>query len=248
MRTLPFLLGIVGFLLAVFPARAAAAKPGANLVTKSTYREHYGVTGKEIEVDPAKDLPRYPAVEPKDAIATFQIKKGFKLEFAAHEPQVRSPVAVSFDERGRMFVAEMIDYSEMREVKPHLGRISVLEDKDGDGYFETSTVFADDLPWPTAVIWYGGGIFVGAAPDVWWFKDTDGDGKADVRELVFTGFGSRLERANVQSQPNCFNWGLDNRIHLQAGAGGRGVIRCLKRPGLEPVEITVTNTESSLLT
>ena len=94
------------------------------------------------------------------------------------------------------------------------------------------------LAWPTALIWANGGVFVAATPAIWFFKDTDGDGKADVREKVFTGFGSRLDRPNVQSQPNCFNWGLDNRIHLQAGAGGRGTVRCLKRPDLKPIEIT----------
>ncbi len=184
-----------------------------------------------------QELPRFPAVEPVDAFKTFQIKKGFKLEFAAHEPQVVDPIALSFDEFGRMFVVEMIDYSERRDAKPHLGRIRRLEDKDGDGFFESSTVYANDLPWPTALMCYGGGLFVGATPDIIWFKDTDGDGKADVREVVFTGLGSRLERPNVQSQPNCFNWGLDNRIHLQCGAGGRGTLRCLKRPDLKSVEL-----------
>jgi putative membrane-bound dehydrogenase-like protein len=211
--------------------------PAAAPTTKSTYKERYGDTGKEVTVDVAKDLPRFPAVEPKDAIGTFQIKKGFKLEFVAHEPQVRDPVAISFDERGRMFVCEMIDYSEMRDVTPHLGRISMLEDKDGDGYFETSTVFADNLPWPTAVICYGGGIFVGATPDIWWFKDNDGDGKADVREVVFTGFGTGLQRLNVQALMNSFNWGLDNRIHLQSGSGNRGEIKCPRRPDLKPIEL-----------
>jgi putative membrane-bound dehydrogenase-like protein len=213
------------------PLRAAAP------ATKSTYKERYGDTGKEVTVDVAKELPRFPAVDPKDALKTFQVKKGFKLEFAAHEPQVRDPVAISFDERGRMFVCEMIDYSEMRDVKPHLGRISMLEDKDGDGYFETSTVFADNLAWPTAVICYGGGIFVGATPDIWWFKDNDGDGKADVREVVFTGFGTGLQRLNVQALMNNFNWGLDNRIHLQSGSGNRGEIKCLRRPDLKAIEL-----------
>src|SRR4029079_16747591 len=99
-------------------------------------------TKGEVAVDPAKDLPRYPAVEPKDAIATWQVKKGFKLEAAANEPQVRSPIALSFDERGRMFACEMIDYSEMRDVTPHLRRISVLEDKGGDRHFSHSQALA----------------------------------------------------------------------------------------------------------
>src|ERR1043166_5860790 len=78
----------------------------------------------------SNDLPRFPAIEPKDALKTFQIKKGFHLEIAACEPNIASPVALSFDENGRLFVVEMIDYSERREEVPHLGRIRMLEDID----------------------------------------------------------------------------------------------------------------------
>lgn len=207
------------------------------LQSQTTYAKAYGETKGLVTIDPAKDLPSYPAVEPKDAIATWQVKKGFHLELAAHEPQVRSPIAVSYDEHGRMFVCEMIDYSEMRDVTPHLGRISMLEDKDGDGYFETSRVFADDLAWPTGVICANGGIFVIATPDLWFFKDTDGDGKADVREKVFTGFGTGLKLLNVQGLANSPMWGQDNHIHILAGGGNRGVMTCLKRPDLKGIEL-----------
>jgi putative membrane-bound dehydrogenase-like protein len=207
------------------------------LKSKTTYAKAYGETKNPVAVDAAKDLPRYPAVEPKDAIATWQVKKGFKLQLAAHEPQVRSPIAVCFDENGRMFVCEMIDYSEMRDVTPHLGRISMLQDKDGDGYYETSQVFADDLPWPTGLVWANGGLFVGATPDIWRFEDKDGDGKAEVREKVFTGFGTGLKILNVQGLMNSFQWGQDNRIHVLAGGGNRGVITCMKRPDDKGVEL-----------
>ena len=101
----------------------------------------------------------------------------------------------------------------------------MLEDKDGDGYFETSTIFADDLPWPTGVFCYGGGIFVAATPDIIWLKDTKGTGKADVRETVFTGFGTGLQRLNVQALMNNFNWGLDNRIHGATGPIGGNEVK-----------------------
>lgn len=201
--------------------------------SRSTYAQRYGETKTPVAVDPSRDLPRYPAVEPKNAIATWQVKKGFKLELAAHEPQVRDPIAICFDENGRMFVCEMIDYSEMRDVTPHLGRVSMLEDKDADGYFETSTVFADDLAWPTGLIWANGGLFVGATPDIWFFKDSDGDGKAEVREKVFTGFGAGLKMLNVQGLMNSFQWGLDNRIHILTGGGNRGKIK--RNAGFQPV-------------
>jgi putative membrane-bound dehydrogenase-like protein len=205
--------------------------------TKTTYAKAYGETKNAVAVDPGKDLPRYPAVEPKDAISTWQVKKGFKLQLAAHEPQVRDPIAICFDERGRMFVCEMHDYSEMRDVTPHMGRISMLQDKDGDGYYETSQIFADDLPWPTGLVWANGGLYVGATPDIWRFEDKDGDGKAEKREKVFTGFGTGLKMLNVQGLMNSFMWGQDNRIHVLAGGGNRGVITCLKRPELKGIEL-----------
>ncbi len=188
-------------------------------------------------LDPARDLPRYPAVEPKNALATWKVKPGFKLEFVTHEPQVRDPIAITFDENGRMFVCEMIDYSEERDRTPHLGRISVLEDKDGDGYYETSKVFADDLPWPTGLIWANGGLYVGATPDIWRLEDKDDDGRAEVRTKVYTGFGTGLKALNVQAMFNGFQWGQDNRIHVQSGSGNRGKIKCLLRPDLPEEEL-----------
>jgi len=176
-------------------------------------------------------------VAPKDAVSTWRVKAGFRLELAASEPQVRDPIAVCFDERGRMFVCEMIDYSEMREVSPHLGRISMLEDKDGDGYYETSTVFADNLPWPTGLIWANGGLYVAATPDIWRFEDRDEDGVAEMRTRVFTGFGTGLKLLNVQSLLNSFQWGPDNRVHVLAGGGNRGVVSCPLRPELPGREL-----------
>lgn len=225
----------IGGLLFVVLSTSLSGADG--IKTKTTYAKAYGETQNAVNVDPAKDLPSYPAVEPKDAISTWQVKKGFKLQLAAHEPQVRDPIAICFDERGRMFACEMIDYSEMRDEKPHWGRISVLEDKDGDGYYETSRVFADDLPWPTGLIWANGGLYVGATPDIWRFEDKDGDGKAEVREKVFTGFGTGLKILNVQGLMNSFQWGQDNRVHVLAGGGNRGVITSPKRPELKGMEL-----------
>jgi putative membrane-bound dehydrogenase-like protein len=225
----------LAFLLFALCPSLFAQKDG--IQTKTTYAKAYGETKNPVAVDPGKDLPRYPAVEPKDAIGTWQVKKGFKLQLAAHEPQVRDPIAICFDERGRMFVCEMIDYSERRDVTPHLGRISMLQDKDGDGYYETSQVFADDLPWPTGLIWANGGLFVGATPDIWRFEDKDDDGKAEVREKVFTGFGTGLKILNVQGLMNSFQWGQDNKVHILAGGGNRGVITSPKRGDLKGIEL-----------
>ena len=159
-------------------------------------------------------LPRFPAVEVEEALETFETAPGFRLELVASEPLVHDPVAMAFDEFGRLFVVEMRGYSEQREDR--LGAIRVLEDTDGDGKYETSSVLIDELAWPTAVTCWKGGVFVAAPPDIWYFKDNDGDGKAEVRNRVLTGFSHE----NVQAMVNSFRWGLDNRIHGATSSGG----------------------------
>ncbi len=224
-------------LLALAVGGTAALAAEKQIQFRNSYQQAYGESKNPTALDPAKDLPRYPAVAPKDAIATWKVKPGFKLELAAHEPLVRDPIAITFDENGRMFVCEMIDYSEERDHQPHWGRVSMLEDTDGDGRYDKSTVFADNLPWPTGLIWANGGLFVGATPDIWRLEDRDGDGRAEVREVAFTGFGTGLARLNVQALLNSFQWGQDNRIHVQSGSGNRGKIRSPKRADLGEVEL-----------
>jgi len=157
-------------------------------------------------------------LSPAEALKTFKLRPGFRLELVAAEPLVRDPIELCFDEDGRMFVVEMIDYSELRDVRPHLGRIRLLEDTDGDGRMDRSRVFADDLPWPTAVFRANGGVYAAATPDIFFMRDTDGDGRADRREVVFTGFAIdyapyRTNQLNMQAMLNSLRWGLDNRIH-----------------------------------
>ncbi|MFM9147360.1 MAG: PVC-type heme-binding CxxCH protein, partial [Verrucomicrobiota bacterium] len=215
----------------------ALAQSGDGVKTLTTYSKAYGASKGSPKVDAAKELPRYPAVPPDEAGRTWTIKEGFRMELAAHEPAVRSPVALCFDERGRMFVCEMIDYSEMRDVKPHLGRISVLEDRDGDGRYETSKVFADDLPWPTGLIWADRGLYVAATPDIIRLEDRDDDGRAEVRKVAFTGFGTGLKILNVQGLANSLQWGPDQRVHVLAGGGNRGKVSSPLRPDQPAVEL-----------
>ncbi len=147
------------------------------------------------------------------------VRPGFRLDLVAAEPLVASPVALTVDEAGRAFVVEMRDYSERRPER--LGRVRMLTDTNHDGRFDTATVFLPDLPWPTAIMSWDGGVFIGATPDIIYAKDTDGDGVAEVREVVFTGFASdytpfATNQLNVQAMLNSFQWAPDCRIH---GAG-----------------------------
>ena len=150
---------------------------------------------------PAEQLPRLQATEAKDAFKTFRLKQGFHVELAAAEPEVADPVSMSFDANGRLYVVEMIGYSERRADK--VGRVRLLEDTDGDGRFEKATVFAAGLAWPTAVICYDGGVFVVVTPDLLYFRDTDDDGVADQRRVIFTGFGKGRSRRTACPDPGC---------------------------------------------
>ena len=125
-----------------------------------------------------EDLPRSPHLAMHHLMSQFEIKPGFTLELVASEPQVVDPIAMCFDEYGDAFVVEMIGYSERRHER--LGQIRRLSDTDGDGVMDASVIYADSLAWPTAVACYSGGVFVGATPDIFYLKDLDGDGVADL--------------------------------------------------------------------
>lgn len=184
-----------------------------------------------------EDLPRVPPVEKSNYAKVFQLKPGFELQLAAAEPLTVDPIDIAFDEAGRMFCVEMIDYSELRDVTPHLGQVRLLVDTNADGVFDEMTLYADDLPWPTSVCCYDGGIFVAASPDIIYFKDTNGDGKADLRKVVFTGFGAGKEdKLNMQALVNGLRWGLDNRIHGQT-AGNGGLVKRADQPDAAALEL-----------
>ncbi|QDU95765.1 PVC-type heme-binding CxxCH protein [Lignipirellula cremea] len=172
-----------------------------------------------VDRDYSQELPRIAPLSPDQALQAFHTADGFEMQQAAAEPTVVDPIAMAFDEKGRMFVVEMRGYSEDEE--QNLGRVRLLVDADNDGRFESSTVYAEGLSWPTAIVCYEGGVFVGAAPDVWYFRDNDGDGKAEEQTKVFTGFG----RSNVQGLLNTFTWGLDNRIHGAVSSSGATLVK-----------------------
>ena len=167
---------------------------------------------------PIKDLkseiPRLPGLDPKSAQKAIRMLPGFRAELMAAEPLLASPVAMEWDESGRLLVAEMRGYSEHRD--EGLSRIRLLSDTDGDGRFDKATVFADKLMWATGVFPWDGGAFVLDAPDIYYFKDTNGDGIADQKERVFTGLGV----SNVQGLANSFRWHPEGRIHVAASSGG----------------------------
>lgn len=188
-----------------------------------------GLSGTD-QVDFASELPRIPPLSAMDSMKKTVLKPGYELELAACEPMVVDPVAIAFDERSRMYVVEMVDYSE--QATENLGVVKLLQDQDGDGFYETSTTFASGLSWPTAIVCYDQGVFVAAAPDILYLKDSNGDGVADIRKTIFTGFG----RGNVQGLVNSFRWGLDNRIYGQTSVSG-GSIQASAQKDVPPMAV-----------
>ncbi|MGE3779999.1 MAG: PVC-type heme-binding CxxCH protein [Pirellulaceae bacterium] len=182
-----------------------------------------------IDRDYADELPRIPPTPPDQALQTLRVAQGFRVEQVAAEPLVADPVAVSIDENGRLYVVEMRGYSE--DDSERLSRIRVLDDANGDGIYDQSHVFVSALSWPTAVFCYDGGVFVADAPDVYFFRDTDGDNHADERRVVMTGFG----KSNVQGLVNSFQWGLDNRIHAATSSSGAEVTMMSQAEGARPL-------------
>ncbi len=162
-------------------------------------------------------LQPVPPKEPEEALKTFETLDGFRMELVAAEPLVYDPVSAAFDENGRLYVTEMRDYPHPpSEGRPSTGRVRLLEDSDENGVFDKSTVFADELLWPTGVTPWKGGVFVASPPDIWYFKDTDGDSRADLKERVLTGFSTKNEQGGV----NSLIWGLDNKIYGSASVNG----------------------------
>jgi putative membrane-bound dehydrogenase-like protein len=169
---------------------------------------------------------------PREEQATFHLLPGFRIELVACEPNIVDPVAIAFDENGRLYVAEMAGYPNggLGTGDIHSGKIKLLEDRDGDGFYEHCTTFAEDLRFPTSMMPWRGGILASVAPDILFLEDTDGDGKADRRRTLYTGFGVD----NIQQMINSLQWGLDNWVYGCAGSNG-GTIRSAEKANMTPV-------------
>lgn len=143
----------------------------------------------------------------EEALSTFTIEPGFKIELVASEPFINDPVDMTIDEYGRMYVVEMPG---MPLDKSGKGRVRLLSDTDGDGKMDSSTVFADSLILPVGVMRWKKGVIVTDPPNVYYMEDTNNDGKADIKETMLTGF----DTSNLEANVNNPMYGLDNWIYL----------------------------------
>ncbi len=170
---------------------------------------------------PADKIPPAPVLSPEEALKSFRLPDGFRMELVAAEPLVHSPVQAQFDHRGRLWVVEMNGYMPNTEgtgEQTPNGNIVILEDTDGDGRMDRRTVFLDQLVMPRTVMLVGGGALVAEPPRVWFAKDTDGDGKADEKIEAFSDYATqnapRLgSKSNPEHASNGLMWALDNWIY-----------------------------------
>jgi putative membrane-bound dehydrogenase-like protein len=173
-------------------------------------------------------------LSPQEALKRFRLDPGLKIELVASEPQIESPVAMAFDENGRLWVVEMRDYPNgPGKGQPPQGRIRLLEDRDGDGFYERSTVFADRLLFANGVLPWKGGLLVTAAPYIIYLRDAKGTGRADTREVLFEGFATKNPQLRV-SHPLL---GIDNWIYVVNGFYG-GEVKRTGRPEQAPINIS----------
>ena len=184
--------------------------------------------------DAAADIPRYlpgrawgtlgegikkmqlPA-DPAESIQHMAVPRGLEAHLFVAEPAIAKPIAIAWDHRGRLWVAETVDYPNnlQRNGNGH-DRIKICEDTDGDGQADKFTIFADKLSIPTSLAFAGGGLVVHQAPDTLFLQDTDGDDKADKRKTLFTGWGI----GDTHAGPSNLRYGLDNWLYGIVGYSG----------------------------
>src|SRR5579872_3229492 len=170
--------------------------------------------------------PDQASLSPEESLKSIHVQGDFHVELFASEPLVFDPVEMVFDENGKIYVCEMLDYPDDPPAgKPARSRIVLLEDTDGDGKPDKRTVFQDNVLEVSGILPWKGGLIVTSAPDILYFKDTDGDGKADVREVLYTGF----PKVNPEARVTNPRYGIDNWIYV-ANDGQNGRITSPQNP------------------
>jgi putative heme-binding domain-containing protein len=166
-----------------------------------------GVGGGEKQVIPHRqDKPPNEPYAPAEALRKMTVPDGFTVELVASEPEIVNPIAMTFDDRGRIWVTESVEYPR-KSAGPGRDRVKILEDTTGTGRFDKVTLFAEGLNIPTGVAVGHGGIWVMNAPDLLFLKEKDG--KEVSREVVLTGFG----RTDTHELPNSLTWGPDGWLY-----------------------------------
>lgn len=172
------------------------------------------------------------AQTPEKELESFEYDPNFTVELFASEPVVTNPVEMVMDENSNVYVVEMPDYPYKPEDGKGMGSIKRLIDEDGDGKADKSTVFAEGLSEATSVLPYMGGLLVTAAPNIYFMKDTTGDFRADIKEVLFTGFFQNNSEAQITS----LRYGLDNWIYA-SNNGQIGEITFTRKPNAPAIAV-----------
>ncbi|MEJ7741016.1 MAG: PVC-type heme-binding CxxCH protein [Chitinophagaceae bacterium] len=158
-------------------------------------------------------------LSPAQSAKTMYLPKGYRLELVAAEPMIKEPVAITWDGNARMYVAEMITYMQDADAtgeRQPKSRISLLEDTDNDGRMDKSTVFIDSLLLPRMLICVNNELLVNETNTInlYSYKDTNGDGKADVKKPVYKNDRYTTNDANMEHQRSGLDWNLDNWMYI----------------------------------
>ncbi|MCI0536120.1 MAG: PmoA family protein [Verrucomicrobiales bacterium] len=165
-----------------------------------------------------QDQPPNKPYSADEALQHMTVPDGFKVELVASEPDIVNPIAMCFDDRGRIFITESIEYPR-KPAGAGRDRVKILEDTDGDGRADKATVFAEGMNIPTGVAIGYGGVWVLNAPDLLFLREKDG--KETSREVVLTGFG----RTDTHELPNSLTWGPDGWLYGLNGVFNQSVVR-----------------------
>ena len=180
----------------------------------SQTRIFVGIDEELAQADPVEPPPLTEGFTPQQ----IMVPDGFTVELVAGPPLVAHPTFATFDDRGRLFVSENagvnMSAQELKEKRPN--SIRLLEDTDGDGRFDKSTVFADKMTFPMGGAWHDGALYVASPPNIWRLEDTDGDGVADRRDVIVNKFGFTGNAASIHG---CFP-GPDGRLYWCDGYHG----------------------------
>ena len=179
----------------------------------SIYEEPISDFTKRYEVPKIQE-----PLSPEESQKLIQTPVDFEIKLFASEPDITNPIAMTWDERGRLWIVESVDYpNTFKETDGQANdRIKICEDTNGDGKADKFTVFADGLNIPTSLVFSNGGVIVSMAPDFIFLKDTNGDDIADVREVIMTGWGKN----DTHAGPSNLQYGFDNKIWGVTGYSG----------------------------
>ncbi len=181
--------------------------------------------GKQLINDTVRAAAPTPALAPEETRQKIAVPPGFEVRLFASEPEVVNPVAMTWDERGRLWVLELYEYPK-GATKGAQGRdrIKILEDTDNDGAADKVTVFADGFSLAEGMALGNGGVYVGAPPNLYFLRDTNNDDKADTQEVLLTGFGNEDRHELL----NGFAWGPDGWLYMTHGVFTHSNVRAPK--------------------